>query len=202
MYKVFIQNKPLFFVNVEKIQSLDGIFIRQSLANTNKEYVLSLLNNSLKNVPIMLFSDKPEEGISTFFEDFDFVEAAGGIVRRKEKYLFIKRNGIWDIPKGKMEEGESPEESAIREIEEECGIFCEKVEELITITYHTYVYDGKPTIKKTYWYALNFDGKKKLSAQKEEGITKAKWLKKDKVMELREETFPSIVDVIDYYFAD
>lgn len=202
MYKVFIQNKPLFFVNVEKIQLLDGIFIRQSLANTNKEYVMSLLNNSSKDIPIMLFSENPEEGISIFFEDFDFVEAAGGIVRRKEKYLFIKRNGIWDIPKGKMEFGESPEESAIREIEEECGVLCDRVEELITITYHTYVYDGKPTIKKTYWFALDFEGKKKLTAQKEEGITKAKWLKKDKVLELKGDTFPSIVDVIVYYFAD
>lgn len=200
MYKVFIQNKPLFFVNVKNIHSLDGIFIRQSFANANKEYVFSLLKDSPKNFPLMLFSDQPEEAISDFFSDYDFVEAAGGVVKRKEKYLFIKRNGIWDLPKGKMDEGEKPEETAVREIHEECGVLCEKVEGLITITYHTYEYQGKPTIKKTYWYSLIYEGDKKVLGQKEEGITKVKWCKKEKAIEHKADTFPSIVDVLDFYF--
>lgn len=201
MYKVFIQNDPLFFVNVEKIHSLDGIFIRQSLANANREYIFSLLGNTSHNMPVILFSDDPEAGIASFFEDYDFVAAAGGIVKRKEKYLFIKRLGMWDLPKGKIDAGESPEEAAIREIYEECGVLCEKVNELITITYHTYEYEGRPTIKKTYWYTLDYAGAKDLSVQEEEGITKARWFGLQKIEKIRRETYPSIADVIDSGFG-
>ncbi|MGV3631504.1 MAG: NUDIX hydrolase [Bacteroidota bacterium] len=201
MYKVFIQNDPLFFVNVEKIHSLDGIFVRQSLANANREYIFSLLENASENTPVILFSDDPESGISSFFEDYDFVAAAGGIVKRKEKYLFIKRLGMWDLPKGKIDEGESPEQAAIREIHEECGVLCEKVNELITITYHTYEYEGRPTIKKTYWYSLDYSGPKELMAQEEEGISKVKWFGRKKADRIRQETYPSIADVLDSYFS-
>ena len=196
MYKVFIQNKPLFFINSKKINEFDGIFIPQSLAISNKRYILDLLQATSINMPLFLMSDNPQEGISTFFEDYEFIEAAGGIVKRKSKYLFIKRNGIWDIPKGKIEIGENPEIAAIREIEEECGILCEKIDHLITITYHVYQYKGRDTIKKTYWYSLNFSGPKKLVAQKEEGITKAKWVSDDKFKKIQLETFASIVDVM------
>ncbi len=199
MYKVFIQNKPLFFINSKKINEFDGIFIPQSLAISNKRYILDLLQATSINMPLFLISDNPQEGISTFFEDYEFIEAAGGIVKRKSKYLFIKRNGIWDIPKGKIEIGENPEIAALREIEEECGITCEKVEHLITITYHVYQYKGRDTIKKTYWYALNYAGPKKLIAQKEEGITKAKWVNEDKYNQIKLETFASIVDVMENY---
>ena len=95
MYKVFIQNKPLFFINSKKINEFDGIFIPQSLAISNKRYILDLLQATSINMPLFLISDNPQEGISTFFEDYEFIEAAGGIVRRKSKYLFIKRNGIF-----------------------------------------------------------------------------------------------------------
>ena len=200
MYKVFIQNKPLFFVNVEKIHSLDGIFVRQSLANANREYVFSLLDNATPYTPVILFSDDPEEGIASFFEGFDFVSAAGGIVKRKDKYLFIKRHGIWDLPKGKIDEGESPEQAAIREIHEECGVLCEKAGELITVTYHTYVFENRETIKKTYWYAMEYSGTKELTLQTEEGISKAKWCDNAKIEKIRLETYPSIADVIASFF--
>jgi ADP-ribose pyrophosphatase YjhB (NUDIX family) len=199
MYKVFIQNKPLFFINSKKIKEFDGIFIPQGIANSNKRYILELLQATSINIPLFLISDNPHEGILRFFEDYEFIEASGGIVKRKSKYLFIKRNGIWDIPKGKIEIGENPKIAAIREIEEECGIVCQKIEHLITITYHVYQYKGKDTIKKTYWYALNYAGPKKLIAQKAEGITKAKWVTEDKFEKIQLETFASIADVMENY---
>ena len=33
------------------------------------------------------------------------IKAAGGIVIKDDKILFIKKNGRWDLPKGKMEQG-------------------------------------------------------------------------------------------------
>lgn len=202
MYKVFIQNTPLFFINSKKMNEYDGLFIPESLANSNKRYVFYLLQETSKNISIYILCDDVNLAISDFFEEFDFVEAAGGIVKRKDKYLFIKRNGVWDIPKGKIETDEKPEDAAVREIHEECGVLCENVEELVHITYHTYQYKGKDTLKQTYWYKLNYDGKKKVKAQKEEGITKVKWLKANEMIKIRTLTFPSIVDVIDFYFQE
>ena len=102
-------------------------------------------------------------------------------MKRKKKYLFIKRNGFWDIPKGKLEKKESIEEGAVREIEEECGITEPIIENRIGITYHTYRYEDKPTIKKTYWFALNYAGPQQLKGHLDEGITKVAWLKSDEV---------------------
>ena len=135
-----------------------------------------------------------------FFENHHKVEAAGGIVKRKEKYLFIKRNGLWDIPKGKLENNESPEEGALREIEEECGISNFTINKHITTTYHTYEYKGIPTLKKTYWFSFKYDGPKKGNPQLEEGITKIAWKKKEDMNKILENTYASIADVIHSYF--
>ena len=55
------------------------------------------------------------------------VEAAGGYVVRRTpkgnlKVLTIFRRGLWDLPKGKLDPGESPEKGAVREVSEEVGI--------------------------------------------------------------------------------
>ena len=159
-----------------------------------------LLESSDNELPIYLVTSSIEKTFSTLFQDFDFVEAAGGIVKRKDTYLFIKRNGFWDIPKGKLDEGEIPENAAIREIEEECGINGPQLKDPICLTYHTYLFKGKPTIKKTYWYSLDYIGNKKLKGQKEEGITKVKWFKLDEIEKIRKNTFASILEVMDTYF--
>ena len=68
------------------------------------------------------------------------VEAAGGLVFNKDGgILMIFRNGKWDLPKGKLEIGESVEECAIREVQEECGVSGLIIENKIKDTYHTYI---------------------------------------------------------------
>ena len=59
----------------------------------------------------------------SFFKHFTLVQAAGGLVENDEgKVLIIFRRGKWDLPKGKMDEGETPALCAIREVEEETGL--------------------------------------------------------------------------------
>jgi bis(5'-nucleosidyl)-tetraphosphatase len=52
--------------------------------------------------------------------------SAGMVIVRKEagkwKYLFLRAYKLWDFPKGEVEEGEDPLETAIREAREETGI--------------------------------------------------------------------------------
>jgi hypothetical protein len=68
---------------------------------------------------------------------FKIVKAAGGLIRKKDKFLMIYRLKKWDLPKGKKERGERFRETACREVEEECNVTV-KVGEKICTTWHTY----------------------------------------------------------------
>jgi 8-oxo-dGTP pyrophosphatase MutT (NUDIX family) len=65
-------------------------------------------------------------------EDDQVIRAAGGIVVRGDDVLLVHRPKYddWSLPKGKCKRGESDEECALREIEEETGLACEIVRAL------------------------------------------------------------------------
>ncbi|MBI1836042.1 MAG: NUDIX domain-containing protein [Flavobacteriia bacterium] len=202
MYKVFIENTPLFILEEKDFKLTEGIFFHTKKNKKIKKLIFNCISSNKKHIPIYVISSNPKKVFKQLFNNFDFIEAAGGIVKRKNKFLFIKRNEIWDIPKGKMEKDETPETTAIREIEEECGIKNIQLNKLISITYHTYLYHNRPTIKKTYWYSVNYKGSKLVTPQIEEGITEVKWFNKKKIGTIIENTFESIKDVLSNYFTD
>lgn len=113
-----------------------------------------------------------------FFSLFRIVKAAGGLVlNRKSKILLIHRRGSWDMAKGKMEEGESKKESALREVKEETGI--EKIDLVskVQTTYHLYRDKNKRrVIKPCYWYLMATKNMS-LVPQSEEDIEQAIWAK-------------------------
>jgi len=143
------------------------------------------------------FDCKSESELIALFKDYKFIEAAGGIVVHNGKYLFIKRLGVWDIPKGKLDKNESPEHAAVREIEEECGIRQPKLISKLVDTFHTYEHKGKWVLKKTYWYLLESTEKKlNLVPQTEEDITEVKLFDKNQFLTIKSETYLSILEVI------
>lgn len=126
------------------------------------------------------------------------VKAAGGLVKNaKDGYLFIFRNKTWDLPKGKVEKGEGMREAGLREVEEECGVKIAKNGKKICRTYHIYVLGNKLALKKTNWYAMTVKGIPTLIPQKEEGITKAEWFTEAEIAPILENTYPSILDVME-----
>ena len=200
MYKVFIENRAIIFTDI-KPKRKNIFLLKSNDLQSIVEDLIPKIENTTSDLDIYVYSEEIEKEFERLFFDFDKIEAAGGIVKRKNRFLFIKRDGFWDIPKGKLELNESIETCAIREIEEECGLINPEIIESICTTYHTYEYKGKPTIKKTYWFSLIYEGDKKLNPQEEEGITHVKWMKKHKIEKIRENTFASIIDVLDIYFA-
>ena len=125
------------------------------------------------------------------------IEAAGGMVTNsKGAFLFIYRNGKWDLPKGKIEKGEKNREGAVREVEEECGITVSAIGQKICKTYHTYTVKGEVVLKRTHWYEMSYKGAEKLKPQKEEGITEVRWFRKGHIDAIVKNTFPSIMDVL------
>jgi len=204
MYKVFIENRPIIFTEkITKKKELESqrYSVHVNQLNSIEQDLHPLIQSMDDKNPLYVICNDLENDIERLFEKYDKITAAGGIVRRKNHFLFIKRNGYWDLPKGKIENKESIEEAAVREIEEECGIVQPLIEEEICVTYHTYEFNGIPTLKKTYWFSLSYDGGKELNPQAEEGITKAKWLKASELDKVKKKTFASIIEVMNTFFG-
>lgn len=110
------------------------------------------------------------------------VKAAGGIVLRFvegstiPEVLMIYRNGYWDLPKGKLEEGESIEMCAVREVAEEVGSSLPAIVSAIGTTYHEYPEKGKIMGKTTWWYSMIFTKKETFIPQEKEGIKQVEWV--------------------------
>ena len=108
----------------------------------------------------------------------------------------IKRNDIWDLPKGKVEKAEKKRDAAIREVEEECGVSDLEIEKKLEKTYHTYIFKDKNILKTTHWYLMNYNKNEELKPQIEEGITEVKWKTIDEVKKIIPETYKNLVDIL------
>ena len=123
-----------------------------------------------------LISSEPSETFKEFSDNYTVIQAAGGLVFNKENQLLtIKRNGLWDLPKGKIEKHEDQRAAALREVMEETGINMINISEKIGETYHAYFEDDAVLMKVTHWYIMNSNGKNNLKPQIEEGISEVKF---------------------------
>lgn len=144
-----------------------------------------------------VISADPKAFYQQFKKNFTIIKAAGGLVKNaKGAYLFIFRNKKWDLPKGKVEKGEGLKEAGLREVEEECGVKISSNGKRLCKTYHVYEIGTKLVLKRTNWYSMAVKGVPKLIPQKEEGITKAEWLRASELKPILKNTYPSIIDVI------
>jgi 8-oxo-dGTP pyrophosphatase MutT (NUDIX family) len=132
-------------------------------------------------------------------ECFKYIEAAGGLATLPDgRILVIKRRGKWDLPKGKVEKGESLQEAAIREVVEECGLNPNpKITGELAHTFHTYRQDGNCILKHTAWYTMRHDGDDTLYPQFSEDITDAVWLPPKQLDIVLQNTYESIKQVMD-----
>lgn len=201
MYKVFIENTPLYFVESTKDLPKDTFFLFNALDKKQLRSIEDTYKSKKNKLIFGIVSNDPLKSLLKSFSHYTIIEAAGGIVEKKKngQLLFIKRNGFWDIPKGKLEKKEGILEGAKREIEEECGISNLIENGKICETYHTYSEKGKEILKKTFWFSFYYKGKEKLIAQTEEGITKVKWFEADNLFKVRKNTFASIAEVLNNF---
>lgn len=122
--------------------------------------------------------------------------AAGGLVKNTQgQYLWIFRRGKYDLPKGKLDPGETFEHAALREVEEECGIRDLASGPLLGYTYHIYIQNEKPYFKETAWY-LMYTSQTEVEIQAEEDITGYCWADADKHRKLSSKTFRSLKDFL------
>ncbi|MEO8819881.1 MAG: NUDIX hydrolase [Ginsengibacter sp.] len=198
---IYFDDKPVFLCDeiTPKIDEYrhhpDAVFIDEySTAAINS--LLHEINKPRFHAGIILNKDL-QELKESFFKHFHLIKAAGGLVKNKnQEILMIFRRGKWDLPKGKLDEGETIEQCAKREVEEETGVHKLTIIKPLTITYHTYNLFGKHNLKETHWYLMNADGDEKLIPQTEEEITEIVWAKKEELSKYLGNTFPTIEMVL------
>jgi len=197
MYKVFVNDKPIIITSSsQKINNFPVYLFKDIVID---ELLYKLNNEPIKG--ITLYSSDLEKDWKKFKKYFKVVPAAGGLVTNsKNEYLFIYRNDIWDLPKGRIEKGESIEVAAVREVEEECGVFNLKIQEKIVITYHIF-FREKLRLKETHWFYMKTDYEGELKPQLEEGITVVIFKNEIEAQEALNNTYANIKLVFDCFKA-
>jgi 8-oxo-dGTP pyrophosphatase MutT (NUDIX family) len=125
------------------------------------------------------------------------IDAGGGVVVNENGgVLMIYRRGKWDLPKGKLDDGEDIAACAVREVSEETGLQKLKLKEKICDTYHVYSQFGQNLLKRTAWYKMHGSSNEKLEPQKEENILEAKWITEKELPNVVYKSYDAIREVL------
>ena len=189
MYTIFINNNPVYLTNNLDHKNEENFMMYEHVDIFL--IVKKLENNIIKN--LYLYHSDIKYLWNNFKTKFKIIEAAGGVVMNsKQAILFIYRNGVWDLPKGKIEKNEEIEKAALREVQEECGIVGLKLDRFLEKTYHIYLINEKYILKVTYWYLMFSEFNDQFTPQIEEGITKVEWVPKKNLTKVLVNTFANI----------
>lgn len=198
MYNIYI-NERLLKICPDK-DSLSGAELVFRLSGDEPESFLKELVYSFEkqaNVQTMtLASNNIDKTWETFKHSYTLIEAAGGLVFNPDKLLLmIFRNNKWDLPKGKIEDGELPDIAAVREVSEECGLHQLELKKQLSTTYHTYLLKKERILKRTYWFKMT-TAQTELTPQAEEGITEARWMNRNEVKKASMNTYAGIAELL------
>ena len=202
MYSIYFNNRIIRVCNsLDKKPCDPNAVVLHSFDDKTLEELPSLFERS-ENMHMLYIPVHPEElhnTLDVMCRSMTPINAGGGLVQNEAgEYLLIYRNGLWDLPKGKQEDGEEISVTALREVEEECGISGLEQGELLCITHHTYRMNGKHMLKHTYWYRMIFRGDCSVAVpQQEEGISRCEWVPAEKLPEYLKDTYPSIKKVFE-----
>ena len=199
--KIYFNDKPLFLTDTidEEIEP----YVHHDDAVFMDEFSTPGINSILHEMRVekihagIYYHDKLEELKKAVWKKFKIIQAAGGLVLNEEKkILFMLRRKKWDLPKGKLDKGETLEQCAVRETEEETGLKNVLLKNHLLTTYHTYDENGKHILKETYWYLLTVKGSQELIPQAAEQIEAVEWADSSSLKKYTSNTYPSVLDVL------
>jgi 8-oxo-dGTP pyrophosphatase MutT (NUDIX family) len=198
MYKVFFKDRTVYFGDdfSKSFGRNNGLFYKYN----NLQELTELIHvfNSLTRINKLFII---HNDILTLFDEFkacfNYIEAAGGVVFRPDgEFLVMKRDGLWDLPKGKLENGESSEVAALREVTEETGLKELKIIKPVLSTFHTYQIAKGMVLKKTKWFEMFYEGDADPVPEIAENITEIQWVNPGMTDFIRKNTYPSVLDVL------
>jgi 8-oxo-dGTP pyrophosphatase MutT (NUDIX family) len=203
MYKVFFNDSSIQFASGIDKSSKDNISVDHG--HRSYDFVNQLVSDlefAENGTDIYLVDQDIEHLWKQFKSHFKEIQAAGGFVQNQEgSFLFIKRLGIWDLPKGKTEKKETPENAAVREVEEECGLTNLRIIRPLDSTFHIYrspylIFPKNLVLKETKWFLMKYSGDEIPVPQIEEQIEEVRWFAKSEIGTPLSNTYRSLKEFI------
>jgi len=202
MYKISINETPLILRDLAGLPT-DIISDEKNLLleYTGKSKMLlqaiDMLEKSQHRNSVTIYSDGYQQLVDDFHNLYKIIEAAGGVVfNPKGEILTMYRRDSWDLPKGKIDKGETKEIAAVREVQEETGIQQVERGALLHTTYHTYKNrKRKRVLKPTYWYKMT-TSEYDIQPQVEEDIELVQWIEPTLFLETKRPIYNTIWEVV------
>jgi ADP-ribose pyrophosphatase YjhB (NUDIX family) len=194
MYKVFVNQKEIILTSTAPKSK--GVKVLPLKSTPFKNIIRIIRTTRVKRLYLM--HDNPKKLLSGFKKKLPVTIAAGGVVQHEEgKLLFIYRKKRWDLPKGRVDKGETLEGAAKREVKEETGVKKIKVGKPAGVTYHVFKRNNRYQLKETHWFFMKTSYEGVLTPEIKEDITKATWKNKSKTAKAIKNTYPNIEDLFD-----
>ena len=203
MYKVYVNGVPFYIGTPDSTGDL-GLILDKNAYNApylgkrkQIKQFLDLINKNKNVSAVVLYADNAEALWADFQSCFKILEAAGGYVLNSDQQLLVfLRRGSWDMPKGKIDKGETPEQAAVREVNEETGLQHIELGPFLTETWHTYTQKEERILKRTYWYAMRTPDTQ-VVPQTEEDIERIEWVNPQEWVATQPVVYRSILDVVE-----
>ena len=200
-FKIYFDNRPLILCDAvdNYIQPLlrhdDALFIDELNPHTVKTMIHEMQQPHV-HAGIFLHANL-DELMHALKKKFTVILAAGGLVKNEDdEILMIFRRGKWDLPKGKLDAGESLEECATREVSEETGLGRITLHNPLSVTYHAYREGTKYVLKESHWFAMTAEKNATLIPQTNEDIMDIRWIAPSEITQYLAKSFPLIADVL------
>ena len=199
--KVYYNDKPLVLTTNKEAYIRDNspATTYKSFSGASKQHIseaVQLLEKSIAN-GVIIEDISDEILLAQLHAAFRIIDAGGGVTYNEEgAILMIFRRGKWDLPKGKLDDGEQIEECALREVSEETGLEHIMLNEKICDTYHIYEQKNEQLLKRTAWYKMKGSSAQQLKPQKEENILEARWVKENELGPLAAKSYEAIRAVL------
>ena len=191
MYKVFVNQSLIVLTSQIPFGSKINIYSLKEIS------IDEIITKCKKHKTIFLYHKKSKKLLPLFLKKIKVIKAGGGIVKNSlNQILFIYRRNKWDLPKGKMDAGESIDQTAIREVYEETGAKDLEIINLNAVTYHVFKNDNKFFLKETTWYNMKSNNSSNLIPEEKEGITKVVWKNKVEILK-KKNIYPNIKLLLD-----
>ena len=177
-YKIFF-NKAELSLTITDEKNVNNLSSENCILYQGKESVRDAVAALLEkqcSSDIYITEKQKDAALEELFSHFKVEKAAGGLVENvKGELLVIRRFGYYDFPKGHVEAGETWEETALREVEEETAVSGLRILHELPVTYHIFTKGNQPVLKETHWFSMSTDYQGNLRAQTEESIEEVFW---------------------------
>lgn len=199
MYKIFFKDRIVFLTDKidHDLTMAFGAIHKLGSDGELKQFLSDFQANKDRH-EAFIYHHNEHELFRRFRSLFKNILAAGGLIWNPDQsgFLTMERLGKADLPKGKVEPHETFEETALREVTEECGIENPEIIRPLGATYHTYMLDNQMVLKEVRWFEMVYHGNTKPTPQLEENITHIHWTHREEVMKFSQNTYPSIIEVL------